>query len=239
MGNVRKTLDLILVSVLPLFLLSCKKDNYSAPNIHLKGNIVYNGENINVSYNDVTFQLWEPGWGKLTPINVTVNQDGSYSALLFKGKYKLVFPPGAGPFIPEKDKNSGNDTIYIDLQTDMNLDINVTPYYLIKNSQFSFTSTDSTVHAKFKIQKIISDSLISQGVESVTLYISKTNWVDGRTSIASSTISGSSIVDTNNVSLSVRIPSMVPVQHYVFARIGLKITNIGKMIFSPIEEIDF
>jgi len=218
---------------------SCKKDNYSPPDTYLKGRIVYEGEPINVAYNDVTFQLWQPGWGKLTPINVTVNQDGSYSALLFKGNYKLVFPDGAGPFIPTKDKDTGNDTIYINLQSNMQMDIDVLPYYMIRNARFSVNTTDSIVSASCSIEKIITDSILEKDIEYVSLYISKTNWVDGRTSINSVTLQKSEINDINNIELKVKIPSIIPTQHYVFARIGLKIKNVGKMIFSNVQEIDF
>lgn len=218
---------------------SCKKDNYSPPDTYLKGRIVYKGEPINVAYNDVTFQLWQPGWGKLTPINVTVDQDGSYSALLFKGNYKLVFSDGAGPFIPTKDKDTGNDTIYINLQSNMQMDIDVLPYYMIRNARFSVNITDSIVSASCSIEKIITDSTLEKDIEYISLYISKTNWVDGRTSINSATLQKNDINDINNIELKVKIPNIIPTQHYVFARIGLKIKNVGKMIYSNVQEIDF
>ena len=52
---------LVLIIVTTVFT-SCEWDNYEKPESFLKGNIVYNGEPINVSYNDVKFELWEPGW---------------------------------------------------------------------------------------------------------------------------------------------------------------------------------
>ena len=211
-------------------LASCEWDNYDEPESFLKGTIVYNGEPINVSYNDVTFQLWEPGWELSYPIEVVIDQSGSYSTLLFDGNYKLVFPDGQGPF-----RTIGADTLDINLSGDKSLDIEVEPYYMIRNAQFS--ADGGNVTATFQAEKIITDA-DARNIERVNLYLNKSQFVDFRTNIANTEISGGDIADINSISMSVAVPEIIPTQNYVYARIGLKVAGREDMIFSPVQRID-
>lgn len=219
-----------------VLLSSCAYDNYAPPSSKFSGAILYKNDSINVSYNNVTFQLWQSGFGKLTPINVTVDQNGSFSALLFNGDYKLVFPAGQGPFESLINAKTNSDTISVHIQGNTNLDIQVLPYYMISNSKFSVN--DSTVTATCKVEKIINDST-AQDIQSISLYLSKTVFVDGRTSVSTATVNGSNLTDMNNISLSTRIPAMIPAQHYIFARIGVRINNVEDMIFSPVVKLEY
>lgn len=219
-----------------LSLVSCKYDNYSPPSSKFSGAIMYKDDSINVSYNNVNFQLWQSGFGKLTPINVSVDQNGSFSALLFNGDYKLVFPAGQGPFETLINAKTNSDTIPVHIEGNTNLDIQVLPYYIILNPQFSVS--DSTVTATCKVEKIINDST-AQDIQNISLYLSKTFFDDSRTSISTATVKGSNIIDLNNISLSTRIPAMIPTQHYIFARIGLQINNVEDMIYSPVIKINY
>src|SRR5690554_3473757 len=79
-------------------LAACQYDNYEAPESKLTGNVVYQGEPINVASNEVNIELWEPGWQLKNRIDVVMDQDGSYSAALFDAEYKLVFRQNQGPF---------------------------------------------------------------------------------------------------------------------------------------------
>lgn len=209
---------------------SCDWDNYDEPESFLKGTIVYNGEPINVSYNDVNFQLWEPGWELSYPINVVIDQDGTYSALLFNGSYKLVFPDGQGPF-----RTVGADTLDVNLNGDQNMDIEVEPYYMIRNAQFS--AAGGNVTATFQAEKIITDA-DARDIERVNLYVNKSQFVDFRTNIASTEIGGGDIADLNSISMSVAVPEITPTQNYVYARVGLKVAGREDMIFSSVQRID-
>jgi len=209
---------------------SCDWDNYDEPESFLKGTIVYNGEPINVSYNDVNFQLWEPGWELSYPIDVVIDQDGTYSALLFNGSYKLVFPDGQGPF-----RTVGADTLDVNLNGDQNMDIEVEPYYMIRNAQFS--AAGGNVTATFQAEKIITDA-DARDIERVNLYVNKSQFVDFRTNIASTEIGGGDIADANSISMSVAVPEITPTQSYVYARVGLKVAGREDMIFSSVQRID-
>lgn len=215
---------------------SCKKDNYDAPSSKLEGHIVYKGEAIGVEHNQVPYQLYQYGFGKVGPIGASFAQDGSFSALLFDGEYKLIVPNGQGPFLWKKTAGGAPDTVNISLRGNQTLDLEVMPYYMIRTPQVAAAS--GKVNATLKVEKIITDAN-AKNIESVTLYINKTQYVSGADNIASAGVNGGAITDPNNIALSVTIPAITPAQNYVFARIGLKIAGVEDRIFSPVQKISF
>jgi hypothetical protein len=218
-----------------MVLASCSKDTYDAPGSTFSGRIVYNGEPINVAYNQVRFQLWQSGFGKLTPIDVTIKDDGSFSSLLFNGSYKLSFPGGQGPYMTRQN-GSVKDTIALDINGSKTMDIEVVPYYMVRNPQFSINS--GKVTGSFKLEKIITDAN-AKDIERVTLYLNKTQFVSdaGSANVAKMELSGANITDMNNITLDVNVPTLVRTQNYIFARIGVKIRGVEDMIYSPVKEL--
>lgn len=232
-----KLLKYIIILLISTLAVSCAFDNYDKPSSQLTGKLVYNGEALGFSVNEVSFQLYEPGWQLTAPINVSVNADGSYSALLFDAKYKLIVPQNQGPFM--NVGSNGSDTILVDLKGKTTKDIEVMPYYMIRNPQIS--ASGRKVTATFKAEKIITDAN-AKDIERVNLYINKTTLVDNRSDYNinpenSGVLGGGSITDPNNISLSVDVPTITPAQNYIFARVGIKIAGVEKMIFSPVQKI--
>lgn len=217
------------------WLSSCGYDNYDEPESFLKGQIVYQGDPVNVSVSDVSFELWEPGWQKNTPIDVAVDQDGSFSAKLFNAEYKLIIPSFQGPFKTLINEETGSDTILVNLTGNMNMDIEVLPYYMIRNTQF--TVEENIITATFKAEQIITGSE-AKSIDRVYLYINKTMFVDYRWNISSAQIGGRYVTNPDSVLMKVKVPDMVPTQNYVYARVGLKILGVEDMIFSDIQKVN-
>jgi hypothetical protein len=212
---------------------ACKKDNFDAPGSLLSGRLVYQGTPIEVEYNQVPFELYQYGFGKVGAVGTTFAPEGTYSMLLFNGEYKFIIPNGQGPFKWKQRPNGAPDTTVIQLNGNQTLDIEVTPYYLIRNHQFS--ASGGKVNATFKIEKIINDAS-AKNIESVSLYINKTKFVSGADNIADPVnLGGGAIADPNNVSLSINIPASA--QDYVYARIGLKVQGVEDRIFSPVVKV--
>ena len=216
-------------------LVSCKKDNYEAPTSKLSGHLVYNGDTLGVENNQVPFQLYQYGFGKVGPLDASSAQDGTYSAMLFDGEYKLIIPNGQGPFMWKQLPSGAPDSVAVTLRGSQVLDLEVTPFYMIRNAQI--TGSGTTVSATCNIEKIITDAN-AKDIERVNLYINKTQFVSGSgdQQIASAEIGGGTL-DPANVTLSVTVPSIIPAQNYVFARIGLKIAGVEDMIFSPLQKV--
>jgi hypothetical protein len=226
----------ILILTISASFVSCKKDNYAEPGSFLTGKLMYNGDSIQLERNQVPFQLYQYGFGKVGPINGTFEQNGSYSALLFDGNYKLIIPNGQGPFLWKQNAVGDPDSLSITLNGSQTVNLEVTPYYMIRNTHIS--GSGGTVTATFKIDKIITDSL-AKDIERVSLYINKTQFVSGGENIALKDMAGSDITDPDNVTLSVSVPALATTQSYVFARVGIKIANVEDMIFSPLEKVSF
>ena len=217
-------------------IVSCKKDNYSPPSSVLSGRLVYNGDSIGVERNQVPFELYQFGFGRVGAIANTFAENGTYSALLFDGDYKLIIPNGQGPFMWKQTVAGTPDSIAITMNGSQTLDLQVTPFYMIRNPQI--TTSAGMVSATCEVEKIITDAN-AKDIERVSLYINKTQFVSGGDNIAGADLAGSAITDPNNVSLSVTIPTITPTQNYVFARIGVKIIGVEDMIFSPVVKISF
>lgn len=220
---------------------ACKKDNYDTPGTTFQGHITYLGEPINVASLAVTFELWEPGWGKSGAIAVNVKQDGSFSTLLFNGTYKLIIPSGQGPFKTVINNTTNTDTIPLQLTGSTSMDIEVLPYYMIRNQQLAVNGT--AVGATFQLEKIITGT-DERNVENVYLYLNQTSMVDASNNIARTQLAGSSITDLNNVAMSVDIPASLSAaggsgtQTYVYARVGVKIAGVEDMLYSNVEKLD-
>lgn len=213
---------------------SCKKDNYDAPASKLSGKVVYKGEAIGVEYDQVKFEVYQDGFGKTGPIPEVFAPDGSYSLLLFNGDYKFIIPNGQGPFQWKQTPAGAPDTTFITVSGNQELDLEVTPYYMIRDPQLKIVGGNAA--AAFKIEKIITGAS-ARDIENVSLYINKTQFVSPADNVAVKTVNGSDITDLNNVNLSVTIPTLTPAQNYVFARIGVKIAGVEDRIFSPLVQL--
>jgi hypothetical protein len=224
-----KFLHYICFLVLISGFLSCsKKDNYDAPGSPLTGALLYNGDSIHLEYDRVPYQLYQFGFGKVGAIDGTFDQSVFLHALLFNGTYKLIIPNGQGPFLWKKTAAGDPDTLAITVNGSSNINLDVTPFYMIRNAQIS--GAGSKVNATFKLEKIIT-GVDAKDIENATLYINKTQFVSGSNNVANAGIDGVAISDINNISLSVDIPALVPTQNYVFARVGVKIAGCRRPYF--------
>ncbi|MCU4164724.1 DUF3823 domain-containing protein [Carboxylicivirga caseinilyticus] len=221
--------------IFSLIFMSCEKDNYDAPSARLYGKLVYQGEAIHVEAHEVTFQLWEPGWQLSNSIQVDVNQDGEYSAMLFPSTYKLIIPSHQGPFRNITNTETQSDTIIVNLGGNKEMDIEVEPYYMIRNAQFS--QSGGTVSASFGLEQIITDE-DAKSIERVNLYINTTQFVDVQSKINSAEVAGGDIADLSSVTMSVTVPETRIDQSYVYARVGVKMAGVEDMIFTAVQKID-
>lgn len=235
----------IIIVALIITLAACKKDNYDAPSSMLSGKIVYKGEAIQVEYNQVPYEVYQPGFGKVGPIgsaSITgasnlaptyFAPEGTYSLMLFDGDYKIVVRPGQGPFL-WKQTGGKVDTVVVSLKGNQTLDLEVTPYYMVRSPQF--TVSGRVVSGAFKLEKIITDAN-AKNIEKVSLYTNKTMFVSKADNIAVFDSTTNALTDLNDIKLKVTVPAIVPTQNYVFARIGVKIVGVEDMIFSPVVKV--
>ncbi len=113
------------------------------------------------------------------------------------------------------------------------MNLEVTPYYMVRNPQFSFSGNN--VQASIDLEKVITNE-DARDIDHVTIYLNTTQFVspssDGNIARSEADLS-----DLNNLSMSVDVPENVE-QDYIFARVGVRIQGIEDMIFSEIVKLD-
>ncbi|MBO0951433.1 DUF3823 domain-containing protein [Fibrella forsythiae] len=241
-----KTFSFPALALLLLGLAACDKDNFEPPKSTFAGRIVYKGEPLlmqsanvatgNVSDFPVFIELWQQAYNNRSSIRVPVAQDGSFTSLLFDGDYKLIVPNGQGPFLWKRTAANNPDSLTLNLRGSQQMDIEVTPYYMVRSPQF--TVSGRKVAGSVKLEKVITDAVNGKTVERVSLYVNKSQFVDAGNSILAANLAGSAITDLNTVNLTTAdVPALVPSQSYVYVRIGLKITGVEDMIYTPVQKV--
>lgn len=235
-----------LAVLLMLGLTGCELDNFEPPKSAFEGRIVYKGEpllmqsaNVAVGNNSdfpVFLELWQQAYNNRSSIRIPIKQDGSFSALLYDGEYKLIVPNGQGPFLWKRTEKNTPDSLSISMQGSKTMDIEVMPYYMVRNPQFSVSGRK--VSGSVKLEQIITDATNAKTVERVSLYVNKSQFVDAGNSLNKADLAGTAIKDLTNVSLTTDdVGTIIPSQNYVFVRIGLKITGVEDMIYTPIQKV--
>lgn len=139
-----KRINILMLALLAMTILigGCEKDNFEPPHEWLTGRLTYQGNTFYLDGNstngdDELIQFFQEGWGKYEGWPIRIKEDGTFSALLFKGEYKLMVRSGDYPFEwtgwPKNDKGE-IDTMIVQLNGDLRIpDIEVTPYFEINN----------------------------------------------------------------------------------------------------------
>jgi len=213
---------------LALFILvaGCKKDNYDPPQSQLTGRIVFQGQTVGVRSNGVQLELWQPGFQLYTKIPVYVAQDGTFSAMLFDGDYKLTRLKGNGPWA------DNTDTIQVQVRGATSVDVPVDAYFIVKGE--TIQKSGSNITTTFSLQR----GNTSKNLEDVRLYLGRTNIIDPNNNDAVVTKAASAITDiTQPISLSVAIPASLADKDYVFARVGVKTAGVAELAFSIPQKI--
>lgn len=221
--------------ILASTLFSCEKDNFAPPSLTLSVKLVYKGEPLQVEYNQVPFQIYQYGFGKIGPISQVFAPEGTYSSLLFAGDYKLTVSNATVPFRWPQSVAGKPDSLTINLTSNKTMDIEVIPYFMLRDSKIA--SAAGSVTSNFKVEKVIND-VNGKSISKVVLFINKTLFVSITDNIASTTLNGSDITDVNNINLAVKVPTLVPTQNYVFARVGVQIAGLNSWVFSPVQKLN-
>jgi hypothetical protein len=202
----------------------CSKDNYKAPKSLLTGHVVYQGTVLGVRSNGnssggAQLELWQHGYQFFTKIPVYVNQDGSYSALLFDGDYLLTRLKGA-PWVDQ------TDSIAVHVKGNTVVDVPVTPYFYVSNA--TYTKSGTAVTSTITVTKVNSSSML----EAVRLYLSRTILVDQNQNDAIANIDPASVTPGSPFTATVSIPSSLLAADAIYARVGVKTTGVAELMYS-------
>jgi hypothetical protein len=181
---------------------------------------VYNGQPLGVrgSNGSVYLQFWQDGYPLKTSINLFVTQDGTYSAKLFDGVYKLVTNANRGPWV------SNQDTVVITVNGGTQKDYEVTPYYTLGNINYSLNG--NTLTASFDVTGVTT----TRNIEYVALMVNKTTFVDFGDGTHVNWVRNSEVTP-GRVELQLDISNDLANQKALYARVGLKIAGVDEGIY--------
>ena len=216
---------IILFSLIALF--SCKKDNYEEPTSRLSGRVIFQNQPVGVRSDGVQLELWQRGYALFTKIPVYVAQDGTFSATLFDGDYKLVRLRGNGPWI------DNTDSISVKVNGNTQVDVPVVPHFNLNN--VSFSKSGNTVTATFTVQQVTAASQL----ERVNIYLGTTMIVDNTRQDVSAEKVAADVVIGQPGTISVTIPAALASRNFMYARVAVKTNGVGEALFSAPYRIDF
>ena len=226
-----KIFFIILLIIQVLLFTSCEYDNYNPPMIKLSGKIAYNGNALCLKNGQILLSLYEEGWPLKANEQIAVDQNGEFNALVYPGKYKLMRTVGVGPW---KDATSSSDTLVLDISRDTNIDMNVSPFYIIETPQITYTTDKDSISATFKLTRVS-----PANVEKIGLYIGRLQILDitNNSGVRKELrlIDGVKVDDINTI--KVALSDALKIDTYLFARIGVKTSGRGELIYSPVIKI--
>lgn len=221
-----KTKILLLTACICCLFASCEHDNYDAPNARLSGKVMYEGTPVGVRSNGTQLELWQDGYQLHTKIPVHIAQDGTYSASLFNGRYKMVRLAGA-PWEAQPQ-----DTLIIDVKGNTVYDVPVTPYFIIKNE--SYQKGGSTITAKFTIDKIVA----SAEATSIEFYLGKNILTDHNKNEGSKKLDLADFAEDQELTITFDIPESLKKEDYIFARIGIQSNKSNEYYYTQVQKVE-
>ena len=217
--------------ILGLFLVTgCELDNFDEPKSEFKGRFVYEGEALQLrgtAYdNDCMMYAYQEGpeYENRGAINLFVNYDGEFNSLMYDGFYKIVLRQDRGPWIPRQD------TIEVNIKGNQILDVEVTPYFLIKDTKIDFQN--KVVKVKCKINQVVETASIDRAV----IYISKTKLVDNVAKIAEKSFTNLNPGE-HEFTFDLSDNGVTDAAKFLYARVGVKARQGNDYIFSEVTQL--
>jgi hypothetical protein len=216
---------MILITAAGLGLAGCKYDNFEAPEATLSGKVVYDGKPLGVRNNGPQLELWQDGYPLRSAIPVYLNQDGTFSATLFDGRYKLV-RRGDSPWLQQ-----ATDTVIVNVNGNTSIDVPVTPYFTLTND--SFQKSGNTITAQFVVNKIVPTAT----VEFVRLYLGKSILTDQVQREVRVDGNIGTLVFGQQTSITADLPDNLKTLDYVYGRLGIKSTSSSEYVYTQVQRI--
>lgn len=218
-----KTIKSSLIVLIALAAASCEFDNFEEPKSTLSGRVVYNNEALGLRSNGVELELWQRGYDLFQKIPVYVAQDGTFSAVVFDGDYKMTLIRGNGPWMDQ------TDSIDVQVRGSQMMDVEVQPYYLIRNP--SYTVNGSNLSVTFTVEGVNT----SRNLEYAAIYMGRTNLTDAVRNEGVHRIPVENIVFDTPITVEIPIPAGVAGKSEIFVRVGAKTTGVAELVYSQVE----
>src|SRR5690606_8757374 len=172
----------------------------------------------------VELELWQRGYDLFQKIPVYVAQDGTFSAVVFDGDYKMTLIRGNGPWLDR------TDSIDVQVRGSQMIDVEVQPFYAINNP--SITVNGSSLSVTFALE----DSGSGRNLEYAAIFMGRTSLTDAVRNEGVHTIPMDDITFGTPMTVEVPIPANLSGRAEIFVRIGAKTAGVAELIYSQVEE---
>jgi hypothetical protein len=169
-------------------------------------------------------ELWQPGYELFQKIPLHVDQDGSFSASLFDGDYKLTLLRGNGPWLDQ------TDSIDVQVRGGKILDVEVQPYYTLSSPQLSRNS--GQISASVQVNSVNP----TRAVELVAIYVGRTAILDAVRNEANLVISGEELDLSSPIDLNINLPASLSGRD-VYVRVGVKTAGVQELLYSTVQHL--
>jgi hypothetical protein len=220
-----KAVNTIFICLTLVLFAGCEKDNLKEPDAKLTGRILFQGQPVGVRSSGVQFEIWQPGYQLYSKIPLNIAQDGTFSAALFNGDYKIVRSVGAGPWA------DNTDTINVKVSGATSVDVPVVPYFSISN--VSLEKNGTAIRATFTVTK----NTTSKTLELARLYVGPNYILDQNNNTGNVQLAASAITVGQPVTMNVTIPASIANDAFVFARVGVKTVGVAELLYTESQKI--
>ena len=215
-----KSINTYLILLIGLIVASCEFDNFEEPKSTLSGRIVYNDEPLGLRSNGVQLELWQRGYDLFQKIPVYVAQDGTFSAVVFDGDYKMTLIRGNGPWMDR------TDSVDVQIRGSKMIDIEVQPYFVVNNTSFSVNGNSLSV--TFTLENPNS----GRELEYASIYMGRTMLTDAVRNDGVFRLPMDQVTFGTPITVDIPIPSGLAGRSEIFVRVGAKTQGIAELVYS-------
>lgn len=225
---------------------SCEYDNFDAPSLTISGNLAYNGKNVLFDGNPerTLLKVVQTGFGKVDGgTAIQVSDEGVFTQLLFSGEYWLTPYNNQYPFEFTQFENLGTgvgyDSIYIDLQDNLKMDIEVIPYYEISN--YTVSQDGTNIIMKFTASKVTGTQKAAPAIRNIRCFVSTSKIVNSATTCA---VTRAVNVAGGDLEISIPVTTyqngyVNNFRDYAYCRIAIELDNIPNYyLFSEVQKVE-
>lgn len=218
-----KNIKSCLILLIGLAAASCEFDNFEEPKSTLTGRVVYNDQALGLRSDGVQLELWQHGYDLFQKIPVYVAQDGTFSAVVFDGDYKMTLIRGNGPWMDR------TDSIDVQVRGSQMIDVEVQPYYVISNT--SFDVSGNSIAVTFTLE----DTNSGRDLEFASIYMGRTILTDAVRNDGVFRVPMEEIEFGTPITVEVPIPAGLAGRSEIFVRVGAKTAGIAELVYSQSE----
>lgn len=218
-----KSINTYIILMIGLMAASCEFDNFEEPKSTLSGRIVFNDEPLGLRSDGVQLELWQRGYDLFQKIPVYVAQDGTFSAVIFDGDYKMTLIRGNGPWL------NRTDSIDVQLRGSQIIDVEVDPYFVVNNT--SINRSGNSLSVTFTL----GNPTRGRDLEYVSVYMGRTILTDAVRNDGVFRIPTKDVVIGTPMTVIIPLPGGLAGRSEIFARVGAKTSGIAELVYSQVQ----